>query len=36
MLTYTKKDLGKNQKLILSLSVWSIFFDINGNINIVV
>jgi hypothetical protein len=37
MLTYKKtKDLEKNWKLILSLPVWSIFFDINGNINIVV
>jgi hypothetical protein len=37
MLTYKRtKDLGKNRKLILFLPVWSIFFDINGNINIVV
>jgi hypothetical protein len=30
------KDLGMNWKLILSLPVWSIFFDIKGNINTVV
>jgi hypothetical protein len=37
MLTYKRtKDLGNNRKLILSLLVWSIFFDINGNIDIVV
>jgi hypothetical protein len=37
MLTYKRtKDLGKNWKLILSLPVWSIFFDIKGNNNIVV
>jgi hypothetical protein len=37
MLTYKRrKQFGKNRKLILSLPVWLIFFDINGNINIVV
>jgi hypothetical protein len=35
MLTYRRtKDLGKNWKVTRSLPVWSIFFDINGNIDI--